>query len=383
MTRRSLVTPLAILAASARLLSQPSPQLQIVSPPDGSYVSDRLPIEARILPREARRDVREITFFADGRLVCRTSNAERPRCEWDAGSIVREHQLRVVATLANGRRLVATRRTRAVDVAEAVSVQVVQVNALVTDGEGRFVRGLTQSQFRVREDGTSQKILHFAAEDAPLEIVVAMDISASMAAAIEELKTAVRQFLSKLKPTDVVTLVAFNDEMFVLAERESDHVKLTAAVDRLTSFGGTTLYDVIMRSLELLSRQPGRRSLVVFTDGEDQSSQATFAVVDRAIRGSDATLFMVGLGRGLEQANLRRTVEALAEPTGGRALFAEQPSELGKAFAELLDAITHQYLIGYESTNGAKDGAWRKLDVEVPGTPYRVRARQGYYAPVK
>ena len=358
-------------------------QVQIVSPPADSYVSDRLVLEARILPAERRSEITEVTFFADGRIVCRTTNVERPQCAWDAGPVVKPHQIRVVATAGSGARVVATRRTREIDVNEAVSVKVVQVNALVSDRSGKFIGGLTADQFRVREDGKPQKILHFEDEQAPLEIVVAMDISGSMGAAIEDLKSAVRQFIARLKPADQVTLVAFNQEMFVLAQRESDQAKLSAAIDRLTAWGGTTLYDVIIQSLDLLSRQPGRRGLVVFSDGEDQSSQATFAVVDRAVRGSDAGLFMVALGRGREQANLRETLEALAEPSGGRALFADRPEQLGDAFAELLNELTHQYLIGFESANTAHDGGWRKLEVDLPGTSYRVRARQGYFAPAK
>lgn len=368
------------LALPTSVASLQSPALQIVSPLDGAYVSDRLMLEARIEPHERRAEVKEITFFADGRLVCRSTNVDRPACAWDAGPTVRAHQIRVVATLENGERLVATRRTREIDVNEAVSVQVVQVNALVSDRSGKFVTGLKPEQFRVAENGVPQRIVHFEAEEAPLEIVVAMDISGSMGIAIEDLKAAVRQFLAKLKPVDQVTLVAFNEEMFVLTQRENDPARLSAAVDRLTTWGGTTLYDAIIRSVELLSRQQGRRSLVVFSDGEDQSSQASFAVVDRALRGSDATLFMVALGRGREEANLRETLDALAEPTGGRALFAEKSSELGDAFAELLNELTNQYLLGFESTNGARDGLWRKLEIALPGTPYRVRARQGYFA---
>lgn len=381
--RIAVLLAAALLSLPIALRSQQTPKLEIVTPPEDSYVSDRLTIEARLTPVSVRNDVTDVSFFADGRLLCRGAAVERPRCAWDAGAVVKPHQIRVVATLASGERLVATRRTREIDVNEAVSVQVVQVNALVSDRSGKLVSGLTPSQFRVLEDGKPQKILHFAAEEAPLEIVVAMDISGSMGMAVEDLKSAVRQFLAKLTPKDQVTLVAFNQEMFVLTQRESDPKKLSDAVDRLTTWGGTTLYDVIIRSLELLSRQPGRRSLIVFSDGEDQSSQAPFAVVDRALHATDATLFMVGLGRGREQANLRETLEVLAEPTGGRAIVADKPSELGDAFTELLNELTHQYLIGYESTNVTADGAWRKLVVEVPGTSHRVRARQGYFAPGK
>jgi Ca-activated chloride channel family protein len=373
-----------VAAALLMLIEQAAPlQIQIVTPPADSYVSDRLTLEARILPPERRGEITDVTFFADGRLVCRSTNVQQPQCTWDAGPLVKPHQIRVVATTATGARLIATRRTREIDVNEAVSVRVVQVNALVSDRSGKFISGLKREQFRVLEDGKPQKILHFADEAAPLEIVVAMDISGSMGGAIDDLKNAVRQFISRLKPTDLVTLVAFNQEMFVLTQRESDQAKLSAAVDRLTAWGGTTLYDAIIQSLNLLSRQPGRRSLVVFSDGEDQSSQATFAVVDRALRASDAGLFMVALGRGREQATLRETLEALAEPSGGRALFADKSEDLGNAFAELLNELTHQYLIGFESANTLQDGAWRKLEVDLPGTNHKVRARQGYFASSK
>lgn len=378
------IRPAAALVALAVVVGgavQAPLRLEIVSPADGAYVSDQIIIEARILPPERRREVTGVTVYADGRIVCRALEAEAPRCPWDAGAIIRSHLIRVVATTAGGERLVASTRTREVDVKESAAVRIVQVNASVADRGGRFVRGLTVDQFRLLEDGTPQSILHFAAEEAPLEIVVAMDISASMGPAIDDLKRAVGQFLARLRPADRVTLVAFNEEMFVLTRRETDAAARAAAVDRLTAWGGTSLYDVIVRSLELLSRQPGRRSLVVFSDGEDQSSRASFAAVDRALRGGDAPLFMVGLGRGREQATLRETLEALVEPTGGRALFADDAEDLDGAFADVLQELTHQYLLGYESTNPKADGAWRTVQVEVPGTRHRVRARQGYFAP--
>ena len=247
-------------------------------------------------------------------------------------SLVKPHQIRVVATTGQRRRGWSPPAARARSTSTKRSAcKVVQVNALVSDRSGKFISGLKPDQFRVLEDGKPQKILHFADEEAPLEIVVAMDISGSMGMAHRRIsRPRCASSSSRLKPTDQVTLVAFNQEMFVLTQRETDQAKLSAAIDRLTAWGGTTLYDVIIQSLDLLSRQPGRRSLVVFSDGEDQSSQATFAVVDRAVRGSDAGLFMVALGRGREQATLRETLEALAEPSGGRALFAEKPDELGE-----------------------------------------------------
>lgn len=374
---------LIALASGAFGLAQAPLQLQIVSPPEGAYASDRLTLEARILPRERRREVADVTFFADGRQVCRSTDVDAPKCSWDAGALIKSHTIRVVATTVSGERLVATTTTREVDFKEGVDVRIVQINASVADRSGRFVSGLTKETFRISEDGIPQSILYFADEQAPLEIVVAMDISASMGHALDDLRMAVRHFLAQLRPEDQVTLVAFNDEPFVLTQRETDPSVRAQALDRLSTWGGTTLYDVIIHSLELLSRRPGRRSLIVFSDGEDQSSQATFAHVERALKASDAALFAVGLGRGREQANLRETLEALAEPSGGRALFAERPAELAKVFGEMRTELAHQYLVGYESTNAKPDGSWRKVKVEIPGTNYRVRSRQGYFAPTQ
>ena len=98
--------------------------------------------------------IRTVTFFADGRSVCTVA---RPpfECNWDAGPGLREHVVRAVATLADGARLVASSRTRSAGYVEAVEVEVVQVTATVTDNEGRFVKGLTRDQFRVKEDGVA------------------------------------------------------------------------------------------------------------------------------------------------------------------------------------------------------------------------------------
>ena len=379
---RSLIT--TIVAAAAWLIgiaAQQPPTLEIVSPLDGAFVSDQVTIEARIQPQERRAEVSEVTFFVDGKLVCRAADLKQPRCAWDAGAVIRPHAIRVVAMLTSGERLVATTRTLAVDVAEAVDVQVVQVNASVQDRRGNFVTGLTREQFRVSESGQPQKVVHFGGEETPLELVVAMDISGSMEHAIPDLRAGVRQFLASLKPADRVTLVAFNSDMFVLTTRETAPAIRERAVDRLRAFGGTALYDVMIRSIGLLSRQTGRRALIVFSDGDDQSSQATPEQVERTIKSSDATVFTIGFGRGLDQRPLRKMLTSLAEPSGGRAIFAERPAELGRAFATILQELKHQYLLGFAPTNGARDGAWRPLTVEVPGLDVKVRARDGYFAP--
>ena len=88
---------------------------------------------------------------------------------------------------------------------------------------------------------------------------------------------------------------------------------------------------------------------------------------------------MIGQGRGVTMEPLKRIMERLSVPTGGRALFTDSIDELHDAFADLLDELSNQYLLGYASNNNTRDDAWRRIKVDVDGH-HEVRARQGYRA---
>jgi Ca-activated chloride channel family protein len=354
----------------------------ITSPEPDSYAAGIVTLRAAIAPGRRVKDIARAMFYIDGRLVCTVMEPTRLECPWDAGAHIKEHVIRAVVELHGGTRAVTSMRTKGLDLAEAVRVEVTQVTAVVHDG-GRFIKGLPASAFRVLEDNVPQKIAHFSSEGAPLDLVIAIDVSESMTQAMPQLKNSVKRFLSALSPKDQVTLTAFNDSMFTLSRRDATADQRLRAVDRLAPWGGTALYDVIVRGLQQLSKQPGRRVLVVFSDGDDKSSHSTLQAVEQAVRSSDATLFMVALGRGVRNAALKGSIERLVDMSGGRALFVERSDQLDGPFAEILEELSNQYVIGYESSNTKRDGAWREIKVELPKHDYQVRARQGYNAPKK
>jgi Ca-activated chloride channel family protein len=369
---------LAALLAVGTATAQPQqPTIRFISPTADTYLSGPVLLRVAIEPPSLASQVLDVTFFADGRQVCVAESA-RPECAWDAGATVEEHLIRVVARLRNGGRIVQNVRTKSLGYAEAVTVEIVQVNAVVTDPGGHFVKGLTRDQFRILDEGTPQRITSFEPTGTALELVLAVDVSGSMAEAMGDVKQAVRSFMEALGPKDQVTLVAFNDAMFTLARRESNPAVRTRAVERLSPWGSTALYDVIVRSLDILSRHPGRRALVIFSDGDDQASQASFQDVERLVREGDATVFMVGLGRGATSNDLKDKMDQLALASGGRALFVDRSDQLGAPFAAIVEELSNQYMLGFEP---ARDGKWHTIDVQVPNTRYRVRARQGYKAP--
>ncbi len=373
--RRAPILTVALLGLTVVSAQKPAPSVKFVTPSDGDYASGPITLAVRIEPPDT--GVASLSIFADGRLVC-TLDLPPFECQWDAGPKVAEHALRAVATLADGRRVAHAIRTRGVAYAESVDVDVVQITATVVDSAGRFAKGLRRQDFRVSEDGVPQDISNFVAENVPLELIVAVDVSGSMTDAMLEVQASVKRFLGALRPSDRVTVLGFNDNIFTVARPTADLATRLAAVDRLAPWGGTALYDVIVQAFEQLGRQTGRRALVVFTDGEDLNSRIPIEVAELRLESSDAMLYPLGMGRAPDLRSLKEVLERLARKSGGRAFFGDKVDKLDDAFAEIIKELSNQYLLGYVSKDSRRDGRWRTIKVEVPGKDLRIRARQGY-----
>jgi VWFA-related protein len=380
MTDRALPRVAPVLAAALASLAlgaqPPAPMLRIASPTSDAILSGPVRLVARVDPPSLEKAVELVAFFAGGRQVC---TIRRPPfdCEWDAGERVGEHHIRATAHLKDGTRLVASVRTRGLTHVEVTHVDVVQVTAIVSDRDGRFVHGLKPSDFTVYEDDRRTPITHFAAENIPLELVTAIDISSSMTGALPGVKDAAKRFLGGLRPLDQVTVLGFNENVFTLARRTTDPGARDRAVDRMAPWGGTALYDVILRAVDVLGRQAGRRSIVLFTDGDDQSSHASLDAAIARAESSDATIYAIGQGRAVSAPQLQKLLRRLAAVSGGLSFFSDDEASLDMTFAQILEDLRSQYLLTFVPAATARDGSWHRIRVEVAGG-HQVRARQGY-----
>ena len=369
------ITALAMVASAG----QP-PALRIVAPTKETVVSGGTRLEVAIEPADVASKVESVTFTVDGRLAC---TIERPpfACTWNAGDVVRGRHVRVVATLAGGGRLTDNVHTKDLGFTERVRTDAVLVPVIVTH-DGEFVRGLKQQDFEVVEDGVKQAVASLASEDAPLDLVLAIDVSGSMEKALGEVKAAVKQLLNKLRPGDAATLVGFNDTMFLAAEREKNPEARERAVDLLSAWGGTALYDATVRAIDLVSHEWGRKGLVIFSDGDDRNSLTTREAATARVQASDAMLYTIGFGGGATVPSLRAKLEGYAKATGGRAFFPQRGQDLDGVFDQVISELANQYVLSYSSTNLKQDNGWRNIKVRVrrPGK-YDVRAREGYRAP--
>ncbi len=252
----------------------------------------------------------------------------------------------------------------------------VEVYATVTGPDGRAIKGLTQNDFTVLEDNVPQKITAFIGGDFPASVALAIDRSFSMKGTpLTVARTAGRAFVTSLKPDDRAMLISISGEVEVLAPLDTDKTTLLKALDALEPWSTTSLNDALIRSIDLLEGETGRRAIVVLSDGVDRYSTAKDAeVLDRA-RLSDVLMYPIAIGR------VRPPLFAeLAAITGGRSFHLRDPKNLQPTLQTIVEDLRSQYLIGYEPAESPPDeGAeWRSISVAVNRPDAKVRARSGY-----
>ena len=365
-------------SASSASTQTPGPALTILDPDGEAYLVGIVRLRADVTPAD---DVEAVEFFVDGSRVCAVP-APPFECAWDAGPRAESHVIRVVARLAGGRRLVHSVRTRERAAAFfSTGTTAVIVPVAVRDRRGRVVEGLTEDDFALFEDDVRQELSFFQTANMPLDLVLAVDFSASMAASIGALRLAARQFVEALAGSARLSLLAFNDRLFVPARQEQDRDALLEAVDTLpTPFGGTALLDAIVQALELHDEDFAHKAIVLFSDGDDRNSFTTLDAVEQGIRASQATVYVVTLGRGRAIERVRTMLGRLTQVSGGRSFPIDRIDDLDEALTFIRNDLRDQYFLGYRPADPNLDGTWRRIEVRTRDRRHVIRAREGYLA---
>jgi Ca-activated chloride channel family protein len=271
-------------------------------------------------------------------------------------------------------------------------VDLVLVNATVTDPLNRYVSGLEQEHFQVWEDKIEQKIEYFSSEDVPMSLGMIFDVSGSMKDKISTSRDAAVTFLKTGNPDDEYFLVEFANRPEVASDFTTDISKLQSKIIFTPAKGMTAMYDAVYVGLEKLKTGNNpKKALLLITDGEDNRSRYTFQNVKDFVKEQDVQIYAIGItDEWNSQLSAGRTgramLEELADLTGGRAFFPDSVYELEDICTKIAIELKNQYVIGYHSTNAAKDGKWRKLRLKVnppKGIQHlNVKSKAGYYAPM-
>jgi len=254
-------------------------------------------------------------------------------------------------------------------------VEAVRVDVLAT-ANSQPIRGLVAADFEILDNGVPQQVDLVSFEQIPLNVILALDMSDSVAGdRLEHLRGAGRALLGGLKKDDQAALVTFSHRVTLGAALTSDAAVVRQALDAATASGNTALIDGAYAAVMLGESDAGRALVIVFSDGLDTSSWLTAsAVLDNAKR-SDAVVYGVSVQSRVKPEFLRD----LTSFTGGRLFEVEKTANLASIFLGVLEEFRQRYLVSYTPRGVARDG-WHTLDVRIKSRKATIKARPGYLA---
>ena len=296
-----------------------------------------------------------------------------------------------------------------------LNTTLVQVPVVVRERGGRYLSDMTRDEFAVFEDGVKQNVELFGSVEEPFSVALLLDSSGSTLGTLEQIKSSAMDFLGNLRPHDRVMVASFNDSVDVLCELTNDTARLAAAVQSIKAGEYTQVYEAVYTAVwERLRDIPGRKAVIVFSDGIDTASSeiALEDTLDAVIESEDIIVYPI---RYATREDVERKMEArirasstvesatvetklelsrreldrayrgadeylqqLADMSGGLVERADKLSDLKPALRRIAEELRHQYLLGYYPTNKQKDDKTRKISVRVTRQGAIVRARPAY-----
>ena len=314
----------------------------------------------------------------------------------------------------------------------------VNIPILVSDRSGRYVPQLTKRDFILYEDGVQQEVAFFGSEEVPFNVALVLDMSPSVQGSNEDIQDAAIEFVRQLRPDDRVMIVSFDRRVHFLTDLTNNRRVLESAIRSTSTGSGTSVYDAVFEVVERLRQVDGRKALILFSDGEDTTSnRASYDESIDAVTESDVLVYglrypgtgsnvrvnpwprspipqipfpfpfpfpwprrrghftnyaspPVSDGSGSSSAAVqnwprrnssRDYMTDLATAGGGPVYDAEKIGDLSRLAGRIADELRHVYVISYYPTNALSNGGFRTLRVRVKGRDeLAVRHRRGYNA---
>ncbi|MDI9612276.1 MAG: VWA domain-containing protein [Acidobacteriota bacterium] len=289
----------------------------------------------------------------------------------------------------------------------SVAVDLVTLQVLVTDTKGNVLTGLKPENFTIYEDKVKQEILNFSPVDANVTVVLLVEYSKKVNYFLDEVWDAMYYFTRSLRPKDWVAVVGYDMHTTIVSDFTQDPQKVHDAIRQFTytAWDESNLSDAVIDVLDRTEETEGKVAVVLISTGLDTFSRRTYDDALKKCRQANASIYAIGLGqwyrayadaRGWisQSQNLEflmgdNRLKSFAELTGGQAYFPRFSTELPAIFNNISRLLRSQYSIGYVSSNPARDGKFRKIEVKVEtdmkdskGKPLKlkVHTRKGYTA---
>ncbi|MGI8545131.1 MAG: VWA domain-containing protein [Aridibacter sp.] len=277
-----------------------------------------------------------------------------------------------------------------------INTNLVKLPVSVFDKNGRFISGLQQNDFQIFENGNEQQIEYFASIENPFTVVLLLDLSPSTKYKINEIQDAAIAFYDELRSDDRLIVVAFSRNMEILSDGNADYNQIRSDIRRAKFGDGTSLYETVDFAMNKVKAIPGRKAIVLFSDGVDTSSRrANFNGTIKQAHSSDALIYSIrydtfvpnpygkkvqyGIGGSPEEHQRGKIyLQNLTEFSGGRIYEADTTANLTNAFKNIAEELRRQYSIGYYPENEGIEGERRNIIVRVRRPNLVVRSKGSY-----
>jgi VWFA-related protein len=292
-----------------------------------------------------------------------------------------------------------------VDAGDVIKTEtnLVSLNVSVFNSKSKmFVGSLTKEDFRVLENNQEQTVTYFASTEVPFDLVLLVDLSGSTADKRDLIKKSTLRFIEAARPADRLAIVTFSDSPTVISPLTLDRAQLAASVPKMEGVGGSNVWDAVKFALDNVVGPKSlerRRAVVLMSDGADgalsrlglvHGSATTFAELLEQVRQTDTLIVPIYLDTEVdygnpymkeEYENARRTLNLLADESGGTYYRARKLSDLNGVYEQVINDLGKVYSLGYKPTNSTRDRSWRWVQVSIANRPDLVaRTRPGYYA---
>jgi VWFA-related protein len=299
-----------------------------------------------------------------------------PMAQWSNGTVLRVTAIGEDGQEANDIRMLKGPQTTV----EAVRVDVVQLHVSALDKGGRFVKGLSQSDFSIKEDGRPEEMTGFeTAENLPLTIGLVIDGSGSMEKSLPFVHEAsAALFKNLMRPKDQGYVIEFRDKAKFLMELTGDSVALQRAASGTRADGATALYDAVVLGLYQFRTLQGRKALIVISDGDDNRSHVDFETLLRYARSAGAPIYVIAVGIPLTDFRSRRVAKTVAEESGGQVFHLSNAEKIAEVTRRIEEELRSQYILAFRSDSSKPPGEYRAIEVAVAKPGITARTIRGY-----
>ncbi|HUG43914.1 MAG TPA: VWA domain-containing protein [Acidobacteriota bacterium] len=271
---------------------------------------------------------------------------------------------------------------------------------------GGFVTDLRKEDFEIFEDGIPQEIVNFTSEKVPVHVALLIDASGSIRHSLSEIRRAALGFASSLSAEDRIAVITFNFDPRLILNWTNDLDRTKLALDSIFPRGRTVMNDAIYVAFDdLLRNVEGKKAVILLTDGVDTGSSVEFDEARELALRSEAMVYVVSkldeywkdaiayrqmltsrgqlIPRELRDdhiMNVRRSLQQLADLTGGKILEAHKYEKLDDVYVQVAEELKNQYYLSYIPRTHRTEPGWRSIEVRLKGRPDAVvSTRQGYY----